>query len=1135
MAFFSVFPESGPPGTYTIETDGTPTIRFGMVFYQSMPLLEQGDALVGARIWMPGGTRPEQVIFYLYLGDGGHVNDSTALRDAPYTSVTVSVPAGTSGQWVNGFFPESSNLTADDQRLNSRFMVAAEFTGTNAAGRYVFGAGARNSDSTGNAVKAVDNQPLWWAEHVSPNDATLHSNYFKIGTTYGFGSNQTSSYGLDLIFDSADGQGSEFPPTISLANQSVVLGNSLTMTPNAADPNGDTPTVTWQHVSGPSTIVFTGGGNSRTITPTVAGTYVIRIRAEDATGLQSAWHNVTITVSDPGLPTFDNTTVIGIENSNFGVDRSQWFDGVGSEQMPAFARKMTYKAGTRFEASVDYNLPYNVEIYRLGHYQGYGARRLETFAGTPTDQADPTIIPDSNGAVTCAHWTRNVHWDIPPNAVSGWYYALLKGTNGSDFGHILFNVAPGEGQPKGRVLIMASDSTWHAAYNGYGVGNLYGGSKGLGDANQRTLCVTYDKPVITKEYVPQTHFFNSTYPYLKWSERMGIDADYLSIEAVNADPTLLQGRDLIVWTGHNEYVPENVFRAIEGWQDGTVSGKPKGMINVTSNDFFWRVRFTDGAIDSSTTGRNMWCRKDTLAGPTAIRSGGAGVPFSDDDWAPGETTAAARGRSLWTGTWQDTRWVLPEGMRKPTTMAHFKDRFIANGVRSDRVVVPESMSSLPAWRHCDEIQDLPPGGSWVFAAGTLGMEWDMVAEGFSNANYRAFSHTVVDLTDNASDINGEVYTTDLPNAVHNFIATNVGYNLFNFCSDQWSWALDSFHLRTNVSGPVSADFYAMQMMLNVTADAMGNSFMNVVDPFSVSEEGLTLPTPVVNFSNAYSFSLPTISGPSQKVTAGIWYDNGSTLRQVSTSSGGGGSAERDGGSVTIHDLSMDPDLPIEWTETGEGLVPGDMLVVKEYSSEAFDTITSRIYVYSGMTERPFGWEGEFVPAPRLELLTDKDMLRAAQLLRSFSFAQKTENTYGNPETHPYTGIELSFAKYGNLLETQVIINRPLTAGSYEIPLVLNGMDPLIEYDLGGFAEAIQGMFTVTLFPYTEQGGSIEGLASPVSVAARFEYYSGQLRFQMDLFEDLDHLSPAGVNVMMGKGMYITSDFGTIPDLYFPPG
>ena len=605
---------------------------------------------------------------------------------------------------------------------------------------------------------------------------------------------------------------SNAPPNANAgADQTVTVGTQVTLNASSSsDSDGTIASYSWTQTAG-STVALSGTGASRTFTPTSSGSRTFQVTVTDDDG-STATDTVVITVNDPAS---NYGSTVASENTRAGDPSNMWWDGLSPLGLPSFPRRTYYAPGETARFSVDCNSAFNVTIHRLGHYGGNGARLVETaFAGTPATQPAPVAITGGNGAVTCAAWEQNAQWTVPGDALPGWYMATFRRTSDSQHGYALFLVS--DAGAKRPTLIVTGDATWHAAYNGFGGNNVYGASVSIGSIGARAFCSTYDKPVLTHAHVPQTHFFNNSYPYLAWSERMGYDAGVATIEQIKDDPTILDGRDLIVWVGHNEYVPQQVMDKTKA-----LLTAGQNMLNIAGNDFFWRVKFTNGAFSSTTNGRVMWCKKDTMSGPSsgpdAIPSHVAGQPF---------TTAAD-----WTGTWQDTRWTL----REPSE-DFFGDQFIANGIRADAVKVPASMKNNPAWRNCPGILALTTGQEYTFAAGTLGMEWDRPMMANTNVEQYLFSSTEIDLVNNAADANGETYGQTSNDTIHGFAMVKKGEGyVANFNSDQWAWALSQRHLRGNAA----ADNNAMQMMLNVIAD-LG------VQPTSasVTAAGLTVPTAV---------------------------------------------------------------------------------------------------------------------------------------------------------------------------------------------------------------------------------------------------------------------------------------------------
>jgi len=80
----------------------------------------------------------------------------------------------------------------------------------------------------------------------------------------------------------------------------------------------------------------------------------------------------------------------------------------------------------RFKVDTDAT-SYKIDIFRLGYYQGNGARLVATLAPEvplPQQQPDPIREP-STGLVDCGNWAVSARWRVPPDACSGLYIARL--------------------------------------------------------------------------------------------------------------------------------------------------------------------------------------------------------------------------------------------------------------------------------------------------------------------------------------------------------------------------------------------------------------------------------------------------------------------------------------------------------------------------------------------------------------------------------------------------------------------------------------------------------------------------------------------------------------------------------------
>ena len=114
-----------------------------------------------------------------------------------------------------------------------------------------------------------------------------------------------------------------------------------------------------------------------------------------------------------------------------------------------------------------------LKMYRLGYYQGIGAK-LKATVGPFTGISQPAPnheIPTSK--VDCENWAENASWVIPSNIVSGFFQAVIvDSATGSDLGTMIFIVR--DDAYHSDLLYKTADGTWQA-YNSWGGYNFYGG------------------------------------------------------------------------------------------------------------------------------------------------------------------------------------------------------------------------------------------------------------------------------------------------------------------------------------------------------------------------------------------------------------------------------------------------------------------------------------------------------------------------------------------------------------------------------------------------------------------------------------------------------------------------------------
>ena len=175
-----------------------------------------------------------------------------------------------------------------------------------------------------------------------------------------------------------------------------------------------------------------------------------------------------------------STNPIVLENMLPGSPQSEWgIDGGGSANIEGFATDISVDNGhtVSFKINTD-STHYRIDIYRIGYYDGDGARKVATFdKSLPTAQDQPIPLFDpATKLVDAGNWSVSATWDVPADAVSGVYFAKLTRLDGVEGENIIPFIVRDDEHPSD-ITFQTSDTTWQA-YNPWGGYNLYGSIDG---------------------------------------------------------------------------------------------------------------------------------------------------------------------------------------------------------------------------------------------------------------------------------------------------------------------------------------------------------------------------------------------------------------------------------------------------------------------------------------------------------------------------------------------------------------------------------------------------------------------------------------------------------------------------------
>jgi len=215
---------------------------------------------------------------------------------------------------------------------------------------------------------------------------------------------------------------------------------------------------------------------------------------------------------------------VACENQLPGTPQSVWDDGTDDQTILGYATQMSVNVGSPIDFKVNTAAhAYTIDIYRLGYYQGNGARKIASVPVSATlPQSQPACLRDiATDLFDCGNWAVSATWQVPANAVSGVYIADLTRTDTGGQSQITFVVRNDASHSD--VVFQTSDTTWQA-YNTYGGASLY---QGVNQA--RGYKVSYNRPFITRDGATIHDFvYANEYPTIRFLESNGVDVSYIS-------------------------------------------------------------------------------------------------------------------------------------------------------------------------------------------------------------------------------------------------------------------------------------------------------------------------------------------------------------------------------------------------------------------------------------------------------------------------------------------------------------------------------------------------------------------------------------------------------------------------------
>jgi len=257
-------------------------------------------------------------------------------------------------------------------------------------------------------------------------------------------------------------------------------------------------------------------------------------------------------------------------------------DGEDAFFIEGYAGRASYAPGESLTLHVSTSEPvFSVEIVRVGA-ETRSVWRRDGIAGA----AHP--VPAKASAEGCA-WPAALTLEIPADWTSGYFQVALRVADGGDefvrrnrrsaeaSCFFIVRESPATAEPA-KILLQLATNTYNA-YNNWGGFSLYAYHGRGGNQGHR---VSFQRP-------PASQFGKWEQVFVAWAERQGIRLAYCANADLEFHPEILDGRNLVLSVGHDEYWSAPMRDHLEEFiaEGGNVAF-------FSGNTCCWQVRSEDG-------------------------------------------------------------------------------------------------------------------------------------------------------------------------------------------------------------------------------------------------------------------------------------------------------------------------------------------------------------------------------------------------------------------------------------------------------------------------------------------------------------------------------------------------------------
>jgi len=272
---------------------------------------------------------------------------------------------------------------------------------------------------------------------------------------------------------------------------------------------------------------------------------------------------------------------------------NQAADDIGM-QIKGFVAKEDVEAGGTVDLRVTVTPAqiFTVDVYRLGYYQGWGARHVAKLGPFHGIQQKPCGTDPVTRMVSC-DWTNSANIRVGKDWVAGVYLAVF--TNANKYQSLVpFWVVD---HRRSDLLFLSSVNTYQA-YNNFPYDPPPSDPQGLPQTGRSlyefnsaggvpSVKVTFDRPYHSQYgAVGDGFLFDFEIEMIAFLEHNGYDVSYAPDPVLDLNPGILLHHKAIVIGGHAEYWSEREYDAAIA-----ARGHGVGLAFISANEIYWHIRY----------------------------------------------------------------------------------------------------------------------------------------------------------------------------------------------------------------------------------------------------------------------------------------------------------------------------------------------------------------------------------------------------------------------------------------------------------------------------------------------------------------------------------------------------------------